>query len=108
MKYTRIERNMCLCNRTQAAYLDRATGNKMDKTACLSYADKAKAEAKAATERAALYAVTFGGSDPVTTSEMQRVDAANKAAAQWEALAKMHHKTRARELRFGTFPMVGF
>lgn len=82
----------------------------MNKAECLERAGKAKAEAAAATKRAALYAVTFGGNDALSLSEMERVSAANDAAREWEAVAKLHPKTRAALIRANRLPvsMFGF
>lgn len=80
----------------------------MNKQECIDRAAAARHAAKVASERAALYANSFGGGDKLTQDALLESDVANEAAGKWEKVAEWHHKTRAKDLRDQSLPAFMF
>lgn len=80
----------------------------MTPTECLEQVAKAEKALTAAINREALYAVTFGGADPLTVAAHDEVSRCNRAIRTWSDMAVMHPKTRAAALRNKTLPAEVF
>ena len=82
----------------------------MDKTECITRAERARQEQRACNDRAALYAAAFGGSSDLAQHEFKAADVAGEAAIKWDWLAGIHPKSRDSLIRKGDLPasMFGF
>jgi hypothetical protein len=80
----------------------------MNKAECIAYAARCRTAAAKATERAALFAATFGGDDELTKRALARVERDNSAAREWDKLAAMHPQTRAKLFRDQSLPSEMF